>query len=302
MSNDRDINPENDPVLASTRRANAEDAANRMRAALGGNTVTSNGRQIASTKMDKSILSASEEKKNKEARDQREAFKRAQEALERALKALEEQLEAIKRQIAEAKKDILDVEEQLRKKYGDNWEEKFRRGEADKNDRLYQSWSRKHETLEELEKKYERIEELKKELGKEGLTPKMRAKLDELAEASDGKRATANAIGLLADSDKKIEVLESLPFMESSKGLASLSLQTENIYESAEELSFDGAKQSTSFAKTIDGSLSGSVSLKEDFRLKASYRNALPEKDTDLSSKEATPSVHDSSPIIPKNG
>lgn len=149
---------DNDQVDDEARKEAERVRNDLLRIVLGDRDLSGNGRMNRGRAVfvKDEIL---EKKKKKDESEQREAFKRAQEVLDRQLEDLQRQIEAIKRQIAEAKKDILDVEEQLRKKYGDNWEEKFRRGEADKNDRLYKEWAQKHERLDELEKKREELEE-----------------------------------------------------------------------------------------------------------------------------------------------
>jgi chromosome segregation ATPase len=168
------INNDDNELLDTGRKEDERIRNDLMRVVLGDRDLSGNGRMNRGRAVfvKDEIL---EKKKKKDESEQREAIKRAQEALDRHLEELQRQIEAIKKQITEAKKDILDVEEQLRKKYGDNWEEKFRRGEADKNDRLYKEWAQKHERLDELEKKREemetRVETLKQEWSK-AKTPK----------------------------------------------------------------------------------------------------------------------------------
>lgn len=300
---------ENDQVDDEARKERERVETDLRRAVFGSDTSKNNSRLSRSPKTEKAILIADEKKKKEEESKTRETLKRAQEALDRHLEELQRQIDAIKRQIAEAKKDILDVEEQLRKKYGDNWEEKFRKGEADKNDRLYQEWSRKHEKIDELEKKYDKLEkqresikELRKELGTEGLTPKMRAKIDELVENSDGRLMAAKSIDLLDDTDKKMEAVESLGVSGATKDLARLSFQDENIYESAEEFTLDAPVKSTSFAKSIDGNFGELAGLKESFRLKANGKNLLPEKSFGAETEVGTKATPEQLAIIPKNG
>lgn len=239
---------ENDQVDDEARKEKERVETDLRRVSLGDRDLSGNGRMNRGRAVfvKDEIL---EKKKKKDESEQREAIKRAQEALDRHLEELQRQIEAIKRQIAEAKKDILDAEEQLRKKYGDNWEEKFRRGEADKNDRLYKDWLQKHERLNELEKRREeletRVETLKHDWSK-ARTPE-----EKQAVVEDAKAATLWETRTWEDT--KGPKTSGLTLSESANPLQDKMKEGEDILDKTRTAKTDSLASSGFLAANMEG-------------------------------------------------
>lgn len=252
MEKDTDSTPDNDPVTAVSRKERALLRQDLERARGGDDLAEQFGRQnIGPAISSKQVLENKKKEDEKFENAMRQLLQQMREELARRLEKLDQHIAAANAKIEELREELETTERLLERQFGENWQEKLKRGEIDPGDPLLRQWLMQQEQLKDyLERRKELISERDdlekqiKEIEGSGLSDDQ--KLDKMKAILDrGTSAGVQEIWRDTNASPQVQDMAAVVYTEDE-----ISVESENtVFPGAASVSAAGDNQ---FSKGLE--------------------------------------------------